>query len=108
MLEVTVLSLFIFAAFAGSLLVNVLRVRRDERQEKALADLLAGCSGQPAVALVRLLGDPYEIEKAAPGRELYIWKFPPAVLLPRGRGLLILLATIDEGCLTSAKWKRQL
>lgn len=108
MLEVTVLSLFVLGAFVGSLLVNILRTRRDSKQEKALADLLAGCSGRPATALVRLLGDPYEIEKVSPQRELYVWKFPPAVLLPQGRGLLTLLATIDGGRLTSAKWKRQL
>jgi hypothetical protein len=108
MLEVTVLSLFVFAAFAGSLFVNVLRARQDSKQEKALADLLSGCSGRPSFDLVRLLGDPYEIEKVSPQRELYIWKFPPAVLLPRGRGLLTLMATIDSGRLTSAKWKRQL
>jgi len=108
MLEVTVLSLFVIAAFAGSLFVNVRRARLDSKQEKALADLLAGCSGRPVAELVWHLGDPYEIEKASPRRELYIWKFPPAVLLPRGRGLLTLMATVDEGHLTSAKWKRQL
>jgi hypothetical protein len=107
LVEIIAFLLFLFGGFAWTLWRNFKLAKGDEAQESALADLMVANMGQPVSALRNTLGEPYEIETLAPGRELYVWKFPPAKTIPPGRGLVTLTASTNEGAVVDIRWRRR-
>ena len=106
-LEIIVLTLFIFAGFSATIWRNLQLGKRDRKQEEAIADLMVANLGQRVQDLRKQLGDPYEIEPLKPEWALYVWKFPPLKSLPPGRGLVTLTATIQSDLIVDISWKRR-
>jgi hypothetical protein len=107
MVELVSLTLFILLAYTAALLRTMYLSRRDAKQVRAAQALVAGLHGDRVEKLFPILGDPYEIEQAPTGREMYIWKFPPAQTLPPGSGLLIVIITTEERVIKRFQWNRQ-
>lgn len=106
-LEIIVLTLFIFAGFGATIWRNLRLGKLDRKQESAIADLMVENLGQQVRGLSKKLGDPYEIETLKPGWALYVWKFPPSKTLPQGRGLVTLTATTSGEVIVDISWKRR-
>jgi hypothetical protein len=107
MLELVVLILFLLAGYSAAFARTLFLGWRDKRQQQAAETAATTAKGSPITTLIHALGDPYEIEQGTTGRELYIWKFPPAQTLPKGTGLFILSVTTDRGVVTGFACKRQ-
>jgi hypothetical protein len=107
MVELVSLTLFILIAYTAALLRTMYKSRRDAKQVLTAQALVAGLHGDRVEKLFPILGDPYEIERGTTGRDLYVWKFPPAQTLPRGSGLLIVTITTEQEIIKKFQWKRQ-
>jgi hypothetical protein len=107
MLELIVLVLFIFSGYLITVGNNLYLKWRDEKQENAVADIMIATRGKNVSELRQKLGEPYEVEPGTTGRVMYLWKFPPAVTIPPGRGLLTLIVTTDQDVIVDIRWKRK-
>lgn len=94
------------ALIAGTLLRDGYRAWRNRKRAEIMDQYVRDFTGQPAVHLVREIGDPYEISTGTSGRSLYTWKSPPNHRLPRGTGLLTVVATIEStGLVSELAWR---
>ena len=106
MIELTTFGLMVLALIAGALTRDFRRAKRDRMRAAQMNHIVAEFTGQPVRSLVLAVGDPYETAQGVSGRAMCIWKAPPNERLPRGSGLLTLIATVDEdGMLSQIEWR---
>jgi hypothetical protein len=97
MLEITTFGLMVLALIAGTLARDLWRAGRDRTRASHMDSLVVEFTDQPLPLLVDFLGSPYEVAEGVSGRSLHIWKSPPNERLPKGSGLLTMIATVEEG-----------
>jgi hypothetical protein len=106
--EAAVFVLFLGCCCLWSLIRDGLRNRRERRCANQVSAVVGGLIGCEVKALEHKFGAPYEIIEGHFGRNLRIWKFPPARGFPQIRGVLVVTLTTDEReRVTKAVWRRQ-
>ena len=106
MIEIMTFGLMVLAILAGTLGRDLWRARRDRQRAIQMESLTREFSQQPIGLLVELLGEAYEVDFGLSGRALHIWKAPPNEKLPRGSGLLTVVATVEpDGRISELEWR---
>ena len=106
MIEITTFGLMVLALIVGALVRDYWRARRDERRRAKMEAIAAEFVRRPILELVELIGQPFELAKGVSERALYIWKSPPNEKLPRGSGLLTVIATVEaDGFVSEIEWR---
>ena len=106
MIEITTFGLMVLALIAGTLARDYWRARRDRLRATRMASIILEFSNQPLAMLAAFLGEPYEVNQGLSGRSLHIWKAPPNDKLPRGSGLLTVIATVEaNGFVSEIEWR---
>lgn len=96
----------VLALIAGTLGRDYWRARRNRLRAELMNSIITEFTDQPLSLLVRALGDPYETALGLSGRSLHIWKSPPNDQLPRGSGLLTMVATVEaDGMISDIEWR---
>jgi len=106
MIEIATFGLMVFTLIVGALLRDFVRAQRDRARAARMGHLVSEFTSQPVESLVYLIGEPFETTEAMSGRALFVWKSPPNEKLPRGSGLLTLIATVEpEGLISRIEWR---
>jgi hypothetical protein len=106
MIEITTFGLMVLALIVVTLARDYRKAKRDQVRAMQMNQLVTEFTGQKIELLVSAVGDPYETATGLSGRALCIWKAPPNDKLPRGSGLLTLIATVDaDGVLSQIEWR---
>lgn len=106
MIEIITFGLMVLALIAGTLARDYWHAERDRQRAIRMDAIVVEFTNQPLQTLTNAFGEPYETARALSGRSLYIWKAPPNDKLPRGSGLLTVIATVEaDGIITELSWR---
>lgn len=106
MIEITTFGLMVLALIVGTLSRDYWRARRDRLRAERMDSIINEFTNQPLSLLIQALGEPYETAQGLTGRSLHIWKSPPNDQLPRGSGLLTMIATVEaDGVISDIEWR---
>ncbi len=78
---------------------------RERRRGQLLDAKMLTLPGKPISAVIEEFGPPFEAFTGSSGRGLYVWKSPPSTNFPKGRGLLIVTLTTEQGVVSQTDWK---
>ncbi len=96
----------LLAFVAGTLGRDYWRAQRDRQRAERMDSIVVEFTNQPLQTLVTAFGQPYETALAHSGRALYISKAPPNEKLPKGSGLLTVIATVEaDGMISELSWR---
>ena len=105
MIEITTFGLMVLALIVGTLTRDYRRAKRDRTRAAHMDSIVIEFTNQPLSVLVSFLGDPWEVAEGVSGRSLQIWKSPPNERLPKGSGLLTMVATVEaDGRISRIEW----
>jgi hypothetical protein len=106
--EISVFVFFIGGFCVWLLLTDQIGAWRERREADRVSSFVNDLRGNEIAEIVKRFGPPREQFTGSSGRSLYVWQRPPSNELPRIRGLLVLMLTVDEdGLVAETVWHRR-